>query len=121
MTSLSKPSNLVTPVKPTKPPGNMEQAISGMVAVAKQVRPEHITKVLEIANRVTEGQLAIAALDVATVQRLRLLRARYDNDLHRAEAAAELLRELRHIMTPEQQSEMAVLIIKITLGLDPTA
>lgn len=121
MASLSKPSNSATPVKPTKPSRTMDQAISGMTAVAKQVRPEHITKLLDIAGRIIEGQQAMAALDAATFQRLRVMRARYDNDLHRAEFAADVLREYRLVMTPEQQSEMAVLIIKTTLGLDPSA
>jgi hypothetical protein len=92
-----------------------------MATVAAQVRPEHIAKLLNIAESIVQGQLALAAIDAVTAQRLRLLRAKLDNDTNRADRAAEVLREYRTIMTEEQQAEMAVLIIKVTLGHEPSA
>lgn len=98
----------------------MDRALQSMAAVAERIRPEHITKVLEIAGKIVDAQLAIAQIDAVTVRHLRTLRAEHDNDLMRADRAAGFLRDYRVAMTSEQQAEMAMLIIKITLGIDPT-
>lgn len=102
-----------------QPPASMDRALSAMVTVAAQVRPEHIAKLLNIAETIVQGQLAVAAIDAATAQRLRLLRAKLDNDMNRADRAAEVLREYRAVMSEEQQADMAMLIIRVTLGHEP--
>ncbi len=91
-------------------------AVDAFSALAKQVRPEHMDKVLGIVDRYVQAKLQQGLIETTTSSRIRLLVAEYQSDAARAEHAAKLLDELERHLTDEQKAEIAEDIIRVVLA-----
>lgn len=95
----------------------LDNALVAFRSAAGQIRPEHIQQVVATFSRIAEARIAIGMLDAQTTQRIRLMQSTMSHDLMRADKAADILREFKGMLTEAEQAEVAMSIIRVTLGL----
>jgi hypothetical protein len=95
----------------------LDKALDTMKGMSSQIRPEHITQILQQISQIIQARLEAGLLETQVTQRIRALQAKLHDDLTRTDKAAEYLRQFKELFTREEQAALAAAIIQITLGL----
>jgi ABC-type hemin transport system substrate-binding protein len=107
---------------PENPPNalsetRLDKALDAMKGMSSQIRPEHITQILQQISQIIQARLEADLLENQVTQRIRALQAQLHDDLTRTDKAAEYLRQFKEVFTREEQATLAAAIIQMTLGL----
>lgn len=103
--------------KPLQPVGQQPAEVTLRSFLVDDFRPEHVTMVLDAANKVLSARIDAGMLELKTTLRIRERMHDLQDDTFRAKAAAELYEAVREDLDAETRSAMAALIIKAQLGV----
>jgi hypothetical protein len=83
------------------------------------ITEQHVTKIIDTLATIAEKRTEQAIREAQTTDKIRIMIADFERDAARCDHAAQYLRELKDLMTPEEVSWVAAAIPKIILGVSP--
>ncbi|MFC1834882.1 hypothetical protein ACFL2Q_09130 [Thermodesulfobacteriota bacterium] len=82
-----------------------------------QLTPEHITKILNIGEKIVEARIKAGLDDAMTTNRIRVLMTELNADTTRCDRAVEHLEKFGDLLSKEEVGQLVSLIIKKQLGV----